>query len=133
MERQCAKSFLKSLSIYEDQKEKVERAVDPIKPSLVKSHAKNRVQLEESFSGLSYDFKRYKKEVNVTEEVFNGTSDDGPTYEYNDGWFKDLEDAYFDLLEKSDEALEEEPNTKQDVAESFDTETNNFQDFYAKS
>ena len=49
----------------------VSRAVDPTNPSLEKSHAKNRVKLEEAFSDLSFDWKVYKDDINIDATEFN--------------------------------------------------------------
>ena len=95
MSRALAKTFLKSLNHYENQKDMVSRAVDPIKPSLVKSHAKNRVKLEEAYSELSYDWKNYKDDLDVTCTEFNALEDDELKYQYNDSWFEDVKTSYY--------------------------------------
>ena len=59
MSRACAKTFMKSLSAFRVVKDMVSRAVDPTKPSLVKSLAKNRVKLDEAFVDLCYCFENY--------------------------------------------------------------------------
>ena len=117
MSRALAKTFLKSLNHYENQKDMVRRAVDPTKPTLVKSHAKNRVKLEEAYSELSYDWKNYKDDLDVTATEFNALEEDVPKYEYNDSWFEDLKTSYYELLELSDEKLEEPSTSKEDVSD----------------
>ena len=94
--RAAGKAFFKALDAYENQKKLVERAVDPVKPTLIKSHAKNREKLEECFLDLSHDWKVYKQDLGVTKEEFNSNADDGfPAYEYNDAWFSNMENDYF--------------------------------------
>ena len=117
MSRALAKTFLKSLNHYENQKDMVKRAVDPTKPTLVKSHTKNRVKLEEAYSELSYDWKNYKDDLDVTATEFNALEDDEPKYQYNDSWFEDVKTSYYELLELSDEKLEEPSTSKDDVTE----------------
>ena len=107
LSRAAAKTFLKSLNDFDNVKELVSRAVDPIKPSLIKSLPKNRIKLEEAFSSMSFDWKEYKKDLNVPDSEFNAVKDDEPAYEYNDSWFKKLKEEYFELLEQSDDKLDE--------------------------
>ena len=106
--RAAGKALLKSLNNYENQKKMVSRAMDPTNPSLEKSHAKNRVKLEEAFSDLSFDWKVYKDDLNIDATEFNAMEEDSslPKYQHNDDWFKSIEGAFFELLEKSDEKLE---------------------------
>ena len=54
MTRQCAKTFLQTLDQYEGIKELVEKAVDPVKPAMVKSHAKNREKLHQGYLDLCH-------------------------------------------------------------------------------
>ena len=106
MNRQCAKTLLKSLDKYDDLKKMVSRAVDPVKPSLVKSHPKNRENLDEAFIDLCHSWRSFKRDLNVIEEEFNGEEDTGePKYEYNDKWFEDAQEGYYEIIEKSDEIL----------------------------
>ena len=97
----------KTFNHYETQKKMVSRAVDPTNPSLEKSHAKNRVKLEEAFSELSFDWKVYKDDLNISTTDFNAIDDDSstPKYQYNDDWFDTTEVAFFELFEKYDERL----------------------------
>lgn len=117
MSRALAKAFLKSLNHYENQKEMVSRAVDPTNPTLVKSHAKNRIKLEEAFSEASYDWKNYKTDQGVDDSEFNAVEEDVPKYQYNDAWYEALKTAYFELLELSDEKLDEGSPLKDDVTD----------------
>ena len=108
MNRVTAKTFYKSLDKFDAQKELVERAVDPVSPSLKTSHASNRVKLEDSFLGLCHDWKNFKRDLNLEDEEFNAMEDDGLSakYEYNDKWMEEFKTAYYSLLERSDEILE---------------------------
>ena len=108
MNRMSAKTFFKSFDKYEAQKKLVERAVHPVNPSLQKSHASNRKKLDESFLELCHDWKNFKRDLNVTEEEFNGFETDEITlkYDYNDKWMEEFENAYYDLMERSDAVLE---------------------------
>ena len=56
LNRQTAKTFLKSLDNYESIKELVLRAVDPENPTLLKSHAKNRDKLDEAYFDLVHSW-----------------------------------------------------------------------------
>ena len=87
--------------------EMVQRAVDPVNPTLVKSHAKNRIKLEGTFADLSHDWKTYKADLDSTDSAFNAEEENVLKYQYNDAWFKRTKLAYFELLEKSDEKLED--------------------------
>ena len=116
MSRALAKAFLKSLNHFENQKEMVSRAVDPTNPTLVKSHAKNRIKLEEAFSEASYDWKNYKTDQGVDDSEFNAVEEDVPKYQYNDAWYEALKTAYFELLEL-DEKLDEGSPLKDDVTD----------------
>ena len=107
LSRQCAKNFLKTLDDYEELKELVERAVDPVKPSMVKSHAKNRDKLDQSYLDLCHDWKTYKRDLNLSDADFNLEEENVPKYEYNDKWMKKEKLAYFDLVERSDDKLED--------------------------
>ena len=108
MNRMSAKTFFKSFDKYECQKKLVEKAVNPVNPSLQKSHASNRNKLDESFLDLCHDWKNFKRDLNLADEVFNGVEDDGvsPKYDYNDKWMEEFENAYYDLVERSDTILE---------------------------
>ena len=107
LSRATAKAFLKSLNLYETQKEMVEKAVDPVKPTLVKSHARNRIKLESSFTDLSLDWKTFKADLDLPETAFNEKEEGIPKYQYNDAWFEKTKLDYFELLEKSDDKLED--------------------------
>ena len=108
MNRVTAKTFYKSLDKFDTQKELVERATDPVNPSLKKSHSSNRAKLEDSFLNLCHDWKNFKRDLNLKDEDFNGMEEDGVTakYEYNDKWMEEFKTKYFILLERSDEILE---------------------------
>jgi hypothetical protein len=69
LSRATAKALLKSLNLYETQKEMVEKAVDPVKPTLVKSHARNRIKLESSFTDLSLDWKTFKADLDLPRQL----------------------------------------------------------------
>ena len=67
LSRATAKAFFRSLNLYETQMEMVQKAVDPVKPTLVKSHARNRVKLETAFADLHHDWKTYKADLDLGE------------------------------------------------------------------
>ena len=106
LSRATAKAFLKSLNLYETQLEMVERAIDPVRPSLVKSHAKNRVKLESTFVDLSLDWKTYKADLNLPDTDFNEEEEEVPKYQYNDALFEKTKMNHFEILDKSDDKLE---------------------------
>ena len=122
MNRMTAKTFFKTLDKFESQKEMVERAVHPTRPGLVKSHPKNREKLDDTFIELVHDWKDFKRDINVTSEVFNEIDDEGAyKYEHNDKWMEDFKESYYELVEKSEAKLEEVealsvplPNTNED-------------------
>ena len=117
--RLTAKTFFKTLDKYESQKEMVEKAVHPTKPTLVKNHPKNRVKLDETFLELVHDWKEYKRDLNLASSVFNEIEEDGsPKYEHNDKWMDDLKDAFYELVEKSEAKLEEVEALKVPIIES---------------
>ena len=93
MSRACAKSFMKSLSGFNVVKDMVLRAVDPTKPSLVKSLTKNRKKLDEGFLDLCYNYDCYKADVlasdQITEDAFNEVDEEEKSkYQYNDKRWK---------------------------------------------
>ena len=58
-----------------------------------------------------------KAELNVSKDEFNSVDESGvPVYEYNDNWLKNLEDAYFLVLEKAEDELENVSNSKKESA-----------------
>ena len=63
------------------------RPVDPVKPTLVKSHARNRVKLETAFADLNLDWKTYKADLDLGETEFNEEEENVPKYQYNAAWF----------------------------------------------
>ena len=108
MNRQCAKTFLKSLDKYQGLKRMVEKAVDPDKPTLVKSLPRSRVNLEEAYLELHHSWKSFKRDLNLKNDEFNEEDEPGvPKFEYNDKWFEDTEEEYYVLVEKSDDKLGE--------------------------
>ena len=82
--RAAGKAFSKSLKNYEYSAELVTRAVHPTNPTLVKSHSKNRITLEESFLELNYDWDVYKTDLGISETEFNEEEEGAPKYKYND-------------------------------------------------
>ena len=107
MNRQCAKNLLKSLDKYDSIKTLVKKAVDPTRPSLVKSHPKNRANLDEAFSELFHSFRTFKRELNIEETEFNGYEENGTAkYSNNDQWFEAIQENYYELIELSDDKLE---------------------------
>ena len=96
MSRALAKTFMKSLSAFKVVKDMVRRAVDPTKPSLVKSLAKNRIKLDEAFLDLCYCFENFKEDIlaaeNISEDVFNEKDEEEKSkFQYNDNGWKTLE------------------------------------------
>ena len=91
LNRQTAKTFFKSLDKYESIQKMVVRAVDPVKPSLVKTHAKNRVKLDDTFIEVVHDWNEFKRDINQGGDVLNQDDEDGtPKYEDNDKWKEEL-------------------------------------------
>ena len=79
--------MLQSHSMFESLSEMVSKACDPVRPTLVKSLAKNREKLDQSYQEMYHDFKVFKEEVN--DPKFNDKDENGANiYERNDSWFK---------------------------------------------
>ena len=104
---------MKSLSGFKVVKDMVLRAVDPTKPSLVKSLTKNREKLDEGFLDLCYNYDCYKTDVlasdQISEDAFNEGQDEGGVakYQYNDKWMDKIKEEYYQLVEKSDNKRDE--------------------------
>ena len=71
LNRQTAKNFFKLLDSYDAQKEMVMKALDPDKPTLVKSHAKNRANLDQTYIELVHAWKDFKRDINSNGDVLN--------------------------------------------------------------
>ena len=50
---------------------KIPKAVYPVKLTLVKSHARNRIKLESTFAHLSHSWKTYKANLDLLETAFS--------------------------------------------------------------
>ena len=120
LNRQAAKTFLKSLDTYDSIKEMVLRAVDPENPSLIKGHVKNRDKLDEAYLDLVHSWKDFKRDLDGTEkDLINKLEDDGsPKYEHNETWLKVFKQSHFELLEKSDALLESSANASSGIVNS---------------
>ena len=106
MNRMAAKTLYTTLDKYEALKKMVLRAVDPEKPSLVNSHAKNRANLDATFLDLVHHWKDFKRDAKLSDEEFNKLDDDGnPEYQYNDDWMESIEEEYYGVIDKSDAIL----------------------------
>ena len=68
--RACEKNFYQTLSKFNGIKSMVERAVDPLRPSLLKSHAKNRSTLEETYFQLIHSWQIYKEDLKLSDDAF---------------------------------------------------------------
>ena len=103
MVRNSEKKLLQSYALFESLAEMVNKACDPVKPSLVKSLQKNRDKVDDAYQELFYDFRVYKEEVGDLDEKDEGGEDKFP---HNSKWFEAIKDQYFALVDKSDEKLE---------------------------
>ena len=83
----------------------VKKAVDPVKPTLVRTHPKNRDNLDDQFLELCNDWSVFKADLGLSDEEFNLVDDDVPKCQYNDSWMEDIKEKYFELIEKSEEKL----------------------------
>ena len=107
LNRQTAKTFFTTLDKYEAVKKLVKRAVDPVNPSVVKSHEKNRSKLDDLYLEVNHDWSVFKRDLNQTSDVLNEKDEKGDAkYEHNDEWRLKFEEAYCDLVEKSDAVLD---------------------------
>ena len=95
--RALGKAMLKSLNTYECLYGQVDRAAEGL-----------RKKLDESYINLYSDWKFYKDDTGLNEADFNKVNSDTnkPDIIHNDQWFQDLQEKYFNLCDKSDEALE---------------------------
>ena len=96
---------MKSLIVYNTVKELVAKAVDPVKPSMVRNHAKNRDKLDESFYEVCYNWETWKEDLGLSDTDFNETEDNVAKYNYNDSWMEKFKEDYCDLAEKSEQKL----------------------------
>ena len=71
LNRQTAKNFFTTLDKYEAVEKLVERAVDPVNPSVVKSHEKNRAKLDDLYLEVNHDWKVFKRDLNQASDVLN--------------------------------------------------------------
>ena len=102
--RALGKAMLKSLNTYECLYGQVDRAAEKKSGS----HEGLRKKLDESYINLYSDWKFYKDDTGLNEADFNKVNSDTnkPDIIHNDQWFQDLQEKYFNLCDKSDEALE---------------------------
>ena len=113
LSRALGKAMLKSLSNYETVFDLVTKASDADKPVLSKSHSKFRDKLDDQFVTLCCDWKAYKEDTGLVTEEFNKVDENAqPVIKHNDKWFEELQTAYIDLCEKSDDTLEKQANEK---------------------
>ena len=97
--------MLQSSSKFELLAKMVRKACHPTTPSLEKSLARNRENLDLNFQEFYHDFKLYKADVN--DPAFNDKDEDGNfKHENNDSWFEKIEEEYYVLVESSDDKLE---------------------------
>ena len=107
LNRQTAKNFFTTLDKYEAVEKLVEKAVDPVNPSVVKSHEKNRAKLDDLYLKVNHDWKVFKRDLNQASDVLNEKDERGDAnYEHNDEWRSKFEEAYCALVEKSDAILD---------------------------
>ena len=111
LSRATGKALLKSASGFKAVREMVSRAVDPTKPTLVKSLRKNRTKLDESFLDLCYSYDTYKADTlsseSIEEEEFNKVEEGEADFHHNDKWMEEMKSDYYTLVDASDEKLEE--------------------------
>ena len=78
----------------------VDEILDPAKCEPVKCHVASRVTMEKAFIELSFSHSEFKRQSYLTVD-----DDEVSFYVYSDKWFEDLQESYFELLEKSDQKL----------------------------
>ena len=72
----------------------VERPVDPLRPSLLKSHAKNRSTLEETYFQLIHSWQIYKEDLKLSDDAFNAINEEGvAVVKHNDAWFEAFQES----------------------------------------
>ena len=105
MNRGPGKKMLQSSSKFEVLAKMVKKACHPVSPSLEKSLARNRENLDIVYQEFYHDFKLYKADVNAPDlNLKDGQCED--IHEYNDSWFEKITDEYYELIESSDQKLE---------------------------
>ena len=111
LSRATGKALLSSESNFNAVSKMVERAVDKVNPTLVKSLDKNRVKMDEYFLELSCCFDRYKADIisneGISEGEFNEEEGGVAKYRTNDKWMEEYREKYYTLVEASDEKLED--------------------------
>ena len=117
MNKASAKTFLKSLNNFKVLTEMVKKAVDPVKPTLVRTHPKNRENLDEMFLDLCNDWSIFKGDLGLSDDDFNLVEEGVPKCQYNDTWMEKVKDDYYDLIEKSEEKLSGNSNPTDKVTE----------------
>ena len=83
-----ANADVKTLSNFRILYEMVKKAVDPTKPTLVRTHPKNRENLDVQFLELCHDWNIFKADQALSEDEFNKVEDDIPKVQYNDNWME---------------------------------------------
>ena len=106
LNRALGKTFEKSLDVYRVFQDQVKNCVE--KNKMPKSHAKIRDKMDDSYVKVSTDWAAYKRDV--ASEEFKDT-------EHNDDWYAEFTEKYYELCEKSDEMLEAQDTTANDVIE----------------
>ena len=121
MNKASAKAFLKTFNTYILLKDMVKKAVDPEKPTLIKTHPKNREKLDDLFFDLSYDWGLFKADLGLSDADFNAEEDGVPKIKYNDAWMEALKEEYYELIEKSEEKLKGEQTNPPSKPEEIET------------
>ena len=103
MNRAPGKKLVQTASKFETLAKLVTKACDPDKPTLVKSLTNKRDNLDDNFIELCHDHKLYKNDATFNEKNVDG--DD--KFPYNDTWLEAIEEKYCELVDKSDDKLEE--------------------------
>ena len=104
--RNASKELLKSLSQYKIYRDMVNNAVDPEKPTLVKSLGKNRDKLDTAFADLTFEWESYKADLDISDTEFNAVdAENKAVFLYNSSWYTDLKKGYYNLVELSDDKL----------------------------
>ena len=105
MNRGAGKKLVQSHSKFETIAKLVTKACDPVKPTLEKSLPKNRDNLDLAYIELCHDHRLYKADVN--DDTFNAKDEDGKDkFPCNDTWLEVIEDQYCELVDKSDDKME---------------------------
>ena len=119
---QTASSLDKILITFKTIKKMVDKSLDPGHPLMVSSLPKNREKIDQIYLEVCILWEGWKSELDLSDIEFNNVSDGVPDLPYNDQWKDDFDEAYYDLVDRSDHKINETPNVDPDIEEKVSME-----------